>query len=94
MNINIVSSDKHKKEENLLDLYSKLEYDRTKIKNIMGKKQYYFVITAVIFMIMMIFSIIFIIINITVLIKQKNHKNNFKHDLLKSLIYKNKYKKN
>ena len=88
MNINIVSSDKHKKEENLLELYSKLEYDRTKIKNIMGQniqKQQYFIITGVIFIIMMIFSIIFIIT--TVLIKQQNHtqyKNNLKHDLLKS----------
>jgi hypothetical protein len=88
MNINIVSYNKHKKEENLLELYSKLEYDKTKIKNIMGQniqKQHYFVITGVIFMIMMLFSIIFIIT--TVLIKQQNHtqyKNNFKHDLLKS----------
>jgi hypothetical protein len=88
MDINIILSDKHKKEENILELYSKLEYDRTKIKNIMGQniqKQHYFIITGVIFMIMMIFSIIFIIT--TVLIKQQNHtqyKNNFKHDLLKS----------
>ena len=91
MNINIVLINKHKKEENLLELYSKLEYDKTKIKNIMGQniqKQHYFVITSIIFMIIMIFFIIFIIINITVSIKQKNHKNNFKHDLLKSLIYK------
>jgi len=90
--MNIVLSNKHKKEENLLELYSKLEYDKTIIKNIMRqniKKQHYFVIISVIFMIIMIFSIIFIIINITVSIKQKNH-NNFKHNLLKSLIYKNK----
>jgi hypothetical protein len=61
MNINIILNDKHKKEENLLELYSKLEYDKTKIKNIIGEKQYYFVITGIIFMIMILFSIIFII---------------------------------
>jgi hypothetical protein len=72
MNINIILSDKHKKEENILELYSKLEYDKTKIKNIMGQKQHYFVITGIIFMIMILFSIIFIIT--TVLIKQQNHK--------------------
>lgn len=88
MNINIVSSDKHKKEENLLELYSNFENNKSQIKNIMGQniqKQHYFVITGVIFMIMMIFSIIFIIT--AVLIKQQNHtqyKNNLKHDLLKS----------
>jgi len=54
MNIN-------KKEENLLELYSKLEYDKTKIKNIIGQKQHYFVITGVILMIIILFSIIFII---------------------------------
>lgn len=72
MNINIILSDKHKKEENILELYSKLEYDKTKIKNIMGQKQHYFVITCIIFMIIILFSIIFIIT--TVLIKQQNHK--------------------
>jgi hypothetical protein len=61
MNINIILNDKHKKEENLLELYSKLEYDKIKIKNIIGEKQYYFVITGIIFMIMILFSIIFII---------------------------------
>ena len=62
---------KHKKEENLLELYSKLEYDKTRIKNIMGKKQHYFVITGVIFMIIILFSIIYIMI--TVLIKHSNN---------------------
>jgi len=71
MNINIVLSDKQKKEENLLEQYSKLEYGKTKIKNIMGQKQHYFVIICVIFMIMILFSIIFIITK--VLIKQQNH---------------------
>jgi hypothetical protein len=71
MNINIILNDKHKKEENLLELYSKLEYDKTKIKNIIGQKQYYFVITGVIFMTMILSSIIFIII--TVLTKQQNY---------------------
>lgn len=71
MNINIVLSDKQKKEENLLELYSKLEYDKTIIKNIIGKKQHYFVITGVILMIMILFSIIFIIT--TVLIQHKNN---------------------
>jgi hypothetical protein len=71
MNINIISNDKHKKEENLLELYSKLEYDKTRIKNIMGRKQHYFVITGVIFMIIILFSIIYIII--TVLIKHSNN---------------------
>ena len=71
MNINIISNDKHKKEENLLELYTKLEYDKTKIKNIMGRKQHYFVITGVIFMIIILFSIIYKII--TVLIKHSNN---------------------
>ena len=71
MNINIILNDKHKKEENLLELYSKLEYDKTKIKNIIGQKQYYFVITGVIFMTMILSSIIFIII--TILTKQQNY---------------------
>jgi len=71
MNINIISNDKHKKEENLLELYSKLEYDKTRIKNIMGRKQHYFVITGVIFMIIILFSIIYIMI--TVLIKHSNN---------------------
>jgi hypothetical protein len=71
MNINIILNDKHKKEENLLELYSKLEYDKTKIKNIIGQKQYYFVITGVIFMTMILSSIIFIII--TVFTKQQNY---------------------
>ena len=71
MNINIISNEKHIKEENLLELYSKLEYDKTRIKNIMGKKQHYFVITGVIFMIIILFSIIYIMI--TVLIKHSNN---------------------
>jgi hypothetical protein len=70
MNINIILNDKNKKEENLLELYSKLEYDKTKIKNIIGQKQHYFVITGVILMIIILFSIIFIIT--TVLIQQEN----------------------
>ena len=78
MNMNIVLSNKQKKEENLLELYSKLEYDKIKIKNITGQKQHYFVITSVIFMIMILFSIVFIITK--VLIKQQNY---IKHDLLK-----------
>jgi hypothetical protein len=85
MNINIILSNKNKKEENLLELYSKLEYDKTKIKNIMGKKQHYFVIISVIFMIMMLFSIIFIIT--TVFMQYKNNQ-------IKNLIYKNKFLKN
>jgi hypothetical protein len=42
MNINIVLSDKHKKEENILKLY----YDKFEIENIMNQniqKQHYFI---------------------------------------------------
>lgn len=85
MNINIILNDNNKKEENLLELYSKLEYDKIIIKNIIGKKQHYFVITGVILMIMILFSIIFIIT--TVLIQHKNNQ-------IENLIYKNKFLKN
>jgi hypothetical protein len=86
MNINIVLSDKHKKKENILELY----YDKFEIENIMNQniqKQHYFVIISVILMIMILFSIIFIIT--TVMINHQNYTQ-YKNEQCKLLIKKHK----
>lgn len=86
MNINIVLSDQHKKEETILELY----YDKFEIENIMNKniqKQHYFVIISVIFMIMILFSIIFIIT--TVMINHQNYTQ-YKNEQCNLLIKKHK----
>ena len=86
MNINIVLSDKHKKEENILKLY----YDKFEIENIMNQniqKQHYFVIISVILMIMILFSIIFIIT--TVMINHQNYTQ-YKNEQCNLLIKKHK----
>ena len=88
INKNIIFCDKHKKEENLLELYTNFENNKLEIKNIMNQniqKQHYFIIISVIFMIMILFSIIFIIT--TVLIKQQNHTQ-YKNEQCNLLIKK------